>query len=115
MEEDFKLNDAVIYKGENRPWLKGRPGKILAFNLTKTSAKVSFQRDDGFAPYEEWVGTGSLELVEQNGVKSAEDVLREELRILNIEWNTVSARYRQLATRKGQLEAALRALNSTLR
>lgn len=116
MEEDFKLNDAVIYKGENRPWLKDRPGKILAFNLTKTSAKVSFQRDDGFPPYEEWVGVGSLLLVEESvAPSSAEDLLRQELREVSEQFGKVSSEFRRLSTRKLQLENALRALNATFR
>lgn len=113
MNEDFNLEDTVLYNGENRPWLKDRPGKIVAFNLTKTSAKVQFTREAG-GVYEEWVGVGSLGRVEQDAPKTAEDVLREELRVLNQEYNKVSARYRQLSVRKGQLENALLALNSTI-
>jgi len=116
MEPDFKLNDAVKYNGENRPYLKNRPGKILAFNLTKTSARVAFQREAGLTPYEEWVGVNSLALVEESvKTNSVEDLLREELRDVTEQFTKISSDYRKLNTRKNQLENALRALNATLR
>lgn len=116
MEPNFELNDSVKYAGENRPYLKNRVGKIIAFNLTKSSARVAFQREEGLSPYEEWVGVGSLLLIEE-AVKpnSVEDLLREELREVTEQFAKVSTEYRKLNTRKTQLENALRALNATLR
>lgn len=116
MEPNFELNDTVKYAGENRPYLKNRTGKIVAFNLTKTSARVSFQREEGLSPYEEWVGVGSLLLVEESiAPNSVEEMLRKELREVTAKFTEVSAEYRRLNTRKGQLENALRALSVTFR
>lgn len=116
MEPNFELNDTVKYAGENRPYLKNRTGKIVAFNLTKTSARVSFQREEGLSPYEEWVGVGSLLLVEESvAPNSVENLLRQELREVTEQFAKVSTDYRKLNTRKTQLENALRALNATLR
>lgn len=110
---DFQVGDDVRYAGVGRPYLKDLPGEIISFNIPKTSAFVQFQRGSGQV-YEEWIGVGSITKIEPP-TNSVEDILRNELREVTAQYTTVQADYRKLASRKNQLEAALRALNATFR
>ena len=110
---DFQVGDDVRYAGVGRPYLKDLPGEIISFNIPKTSAFVQFKRENGQV-YEEWIGVGSITKSDPV-VNSVEDLIRNELREVNEKFTTVQTEYRKLSSRKGQLEAALRALNATFR
>lgn len=111
-ENPFKVDDSVTYNSIGRPYLNGASGTILQFNTANTSALVKFVTTDDKV-YNEWVGFAALDRVDPPN--SVEEMLRKELREVTAKFTEVSAEYRRLNTRKGQLENALRALNATLR
>ena len=110
----FEKNDKVTYNSLGRPYLQDLTGTIVAFNVNETSALVEFTQKDG-RKISEWVGFNALTKAAVDVPQSVEDVLRAELREVQEKYNKVSIEYRNLSTRKQQLEGALRALNATFR
>lgn len=112
-------NTTVTYNGNNRPYLADRPGKVLEFNSSHTSALVDFPRHEGRPQVSEWIGVGYLK--EQKDVKflDALSELKSQLqdtqnRIVDIDREFLKFQHErdQLFSKKTKLLAAIRALEA---